>query len=637
MFRTYRDHFLLVLILLAAVVMYSPVIGYPFTNWDDDIHVTNNPSIHQLSWSSVAELFRPTDRYMYHPLTMVSYMLEWHVAGPDPSLFHTTNLLLHCLNIIALFFLFRTLRANAALALFAVALFALHPLQVESVAWISARKDLLSVFFLLISLLLFVRRRENSFMMLLPSLLAFIAALLSKPSAVVLPGVIMLLQRALEKEWRRESFVPIIPFAVIAGFYTIFIANTVTSPSAAPMTLYPLWERIVLTVYAAVSYPLQFLVPIGLSANYAYPALTEAPLPMRYSVTAMAGILAALGAVLFRKKNPEILFGAAVYVILIAPTLQLIPFHNAALTADRYVYVGLVGLSIALFGIVHRVFVSVGAGTGLFRFVLLLIVTMHIVWTVERIPVWKGSVELFSDVLRNDPENVIAFGNRANARIAAGDYTGAIEDCDRMLARLPRNAKAHYNRALAHGQLGQWNASIADFSAAEEFGFRSANLYLQRGWSYRQAGKGDKATDDFSTALRIDPLSAEAIVMLDSLRREGHPSPEFTAAVRRYLESDPHHPAIRTISAAVAFEAGEVGRAADELARAFAHQPEQEKDIALALRIDRRIAEISDSIDYLSKQLINAPPDQRTSIRRVRSILYRAAGDTLRAELDERK
>ena len=145
----------LLLVLAVTLALFLPTFHYGFTNWDDDIHVTNNTSIQHLDAGSVSDLFHPTGKYMYHPLTMLTFALDWWIGGGSAKNFHATNLLLHVFNVILLFILLRSDIDSDSVVLFCLGVFALHPLQVESVAWISGRKELLYSFFYLSSLLLY--------------------------------------------------------------------------------------------------------------------------------------------------------------------------------------------------------------------------------------------------------------------------------------------------------------------------------------------------------------------------------------------------------------------------------------------------------------------------------------------------
>ena len=217
-----KKHGILLLLLSVTILTFLPCIHNGFVNWDDDLYVTGNPPIRSLSPRSLGRLFSNFYAANYQPVTMVSYALDYHFAGLDPASFHRTNLLIHLTNCILLYVFIWFLSRSVFVSFFAALLFGIHPLHVESVAWISARKDLLSCFFFLgalISYLFYLRKRVRSYYYL--CLLAFFLSLLSKAMTLMLPFILLLCDYFINKKITKKDIIHKWPFFVLAVTFGI--------------------------------------------------------------------------------------------------------------------------------------------------------------------------------------------------------------------------------------------------------------------------------------------------------------------------------------------------------------------------------------------------------------------------------
>ncbi|ARK12742.1 tetratricopeptide repeat protein [Fibrella sp. ES10-3-2-2] len=418
--------------LLITVLVYLPSLRNGFTNWDDPDYLTNNPLL-DVSKNSLPAYFNAIISGNRHPLTLLSLSADYAMAGLDPAQFHRTNLLLHVLNVGLVFGVGWQLSAGRKLVAFLVALwFGIHPMHVESVAWVAERKDVLYSFFFLLSLIsywAYLSGRNGLYLGL--SLLCGVLANLSKPAAVILPIVLVLLTYWHRRTFSVKAWLPTIPFFVVSAY---FAYRTLTAQASAQAINdeYSLWERTQLGGYALISSFLKVIWPLDLSALYTRPKAGEAfPGLFLVYILLSGGVLA--GLVWLYRRSALWFFGLVFFIANLALTLQLIKAVGSAAYADRYTYIAYIGLFFAaattLDTLQERSWKQAGlALAGLF--------TIAFVWlTVQRIAVWQSSETLWTDVLKTQPTSATAFSNRALY----------YEQTDRL-----DEALADYNRAVQH-------------------------------------------------------------------------------------------------------------------------------------------------------------------------------------------
>jgi protein O-mannosyl-transferase len=624
-------------ILAIACFVFLPSINYHFTNWDDDIYVTNNPAIHQLSLESLAGLFRPTAKYMYHPLTMVSYSLDWKSGEGSPLAFHATNILLHLLNILLVFVFLRKILASEGAVLFATAVFALHPLQVESVAWISARKELLYTFFYLAALsMYFQQEKKNRFLYYVISLFFFACSLFSKPTAVTLPMVIVLAEFWRTKKLGIKEVYRILPFFIGALTFAFFFIRNQTEQAPPPMKYYSFTQQFLLIAYQLVFYLWKALLPFKLSSCYAYPQLMNNMLPWVYYATPVffAAIAAALW--LLKKKSATLSAGLIFYVVTLSPVLQLVPFNNASLVADRYMYLPILGIAFffcqcaefiesQLSSYVPKIHIPKGLPAGLFVLCLFVI-------SVGRISVWQDSITLFNDVIEKNDRINIAYGDRANAKILAGDFSGALEDCNRLIEISPSNGKAYYNMGTAHSGLKLYRDAADDFSRSIDLGYTVASVYYNRGTACYHLGSIDSALSDYRATELRDPQFADAQYSIGYVMLHDRKDP---AAALRCFESvlsvHPDHVEALYQKASAEYDLRSYGMAMSDLAAAISRQPALQND-SLVARINTSIDSVNTAISKINDRLASAPGSINEYVQRSR--LFLMLGDSTRSILD---
>jgi protein O-mannosyl-transferase len=353
----YLNTIFVICILLLTAIIYYKSVSFEFINWDDDRNVYENQDIRSLSAQNINKIFGTAYLQMYQPITTLSYAVEYKFKGANPHMYHFHNLILHLLNCLLVFiFVFLLLRHSILAALVAF-LFALHPMHVESVVWITERKDVLYSFFYLLSLITYILylRKGKSIRWLLLSLLFFLLSLLSKSAAITLPVILFLIDYKERRSLNFKTLPDKIPFLLLSVLFGIIsiLSQQVFDPTNEITRQFHFYERFVLGSYAFFFYLFNLIAPTGLSALHPFPVKTASFLPIPYFICFL-GFLIATGSLLwalFIKKFKEekvinVLFGLLFFYITIGLVI-FIPV-GSALTAERYTYIPYLGLFIAL-------------------------------------------------------------------------------------------------------------------------------------------------------------------------------------------------------------------------------------------------------------------------------------------------
>ncbi|MEI6083960.1 MAG: tetratricopeptide repeat protein [Verrucomicrobiota bacterium] len=438
----------LVIVLLTFAAHYNGLFG-EFLTYDDDTHITRNSVIRALTADNLRVMFTGQIANLYCPLTWLSFAVDYQIWGLNPFGFHLTNLLLHIANSLLVMLLIhrllRDLTPHAALiAALTGAIFGVHPLHVESVAWATERKDVLFGFFYLLALLAYLRwvttGRRVAFWC---CFVAFIAATLSKSAAVTLPAVLLLV----DVFWaRRVAWLEKLPFflvsAIVAG--ETVLAQT---PALASTELIPLADRVGLVGYCGLFYVEKFFWPVNLSAIY--------PSFSRMSWSSLTGLGYALGflavtagVVGLRRRAPILLPAWLFYLITLSPTIGLAPV-GLHVVADYYSYIPQLGIGLA---------VSVGLVTAGQRLPALRPVILGatglllLTWTVlsaRYSAAWANTETLFQSVLVQYPRCLPAHINLANWYREHQQWDAAINHSQQAVAVAPTSLPGRRNLAMA--------------------------------------------------------------------------------------------------------------------------------------------------------------------------------------------
>jgi Tfp pilus assembly protein PilF len=526
-------------------IAYLPSLGNGFINWDDNFYVTENA---YLKNHDLRGLLTMNLGGNYHPLTMASLALNYSISGLDAGSYHWLNLLLHLANTALVFLFVRALTGGRLWTSVVTALFfGIHPMHVESVAWISERKDVLYGFFYLIALLTYLRYLDGGrWAWLLATLVAFVLSAASKPAAVVLPATLLLIDYFRRRRFDTRIFLEKVPFFAISfavGILTVMAQRSVGAMAGA--TIWSLGQRFLFASLGTVMYLAKLLVPVHLSAVYPLPNTSGAPFGSEYyaAPVILAVFLLAI-VILFRRSRP-VLFGLGFFFINIVLVLQVVSV-GAALMADRYTYLPYIGLFFALaWWLDEPVLRGWFPVKSILAGILILLVPFCLVETWKRCRIWKDPEVFWNDTIGKYPRRVVdAYYNRGNYRTRQGRQDEALADYSQALLLNDKIPRIWYNRGLLFAQMGRNDSAQVDFDHVVRLTPTNVDALNNRGAMKYRRGDFAGALADFNRVVEINPEYRDgylnrAMVLYDMKEYE-----RSVVDRKRGIELDPQKPGI---------------------------------------------------------------------------------------------
>jgi hypothetical protein len=437
---------------LVTAAAYAPLWRLGFVNMDDPLYVSGNPQVLAgLGWPGFVWALTTTSQVNWHPLTWLSLMLDATIGGADPRIYHATNLLLHLASTLLLFAVLARMTGCRLKSAFVAALFAVHPLHVESVAWIAERKDVLSGVFWMLTLTAFARYAERPSRAAYAAVVAaFALGLAAKPMLVSLPIVLLLLDFWPLARWGRIDprrllieKLPLFGLALASSVVTLVVQR----PAMERMEGVPFGARVENALVSYVAYIQDMFWPRGLAIFYPYPH------GMVWQPIAAAVVLAALSVVAIRaaRRYPWLTVGWLWYVVTLVPVIGLVQVGIQA-RADRYTYLPLIGLFIIVAWGVPELLLredAPDAARVTMKVAAIAVVLILAVLTWVQVGVWRNGVELFTHAIAVTGDNVLAQFNLSDALSAQGDEDGALLHLREAVRIDPHFPDAHFNLASA--------------------------------------------------------------------------------------------------------------------------------------------------------------------------------------------
>ena len=511
----------LLLLAIAVLAAFWPVLDNDFVSYDDEKYVTRNRHVQMgLSLESVSWAWTTFAAANWHPLTWTSHMLDWQLYGDRPAGHHLSSLLWHLANTLLLFLVLRGLTGSIGRSAFVAALFGVHPLHVESVAWVAERKDVLSTWFWFATIGAYVRyTRRACTRRLLPVLGLLVLGLLSKPMLVSVPFTLLLLDvwplRRLETGRIGASLAgPVrekLPlFFVAAASAVVTLAAQRSGEAIGSMEIYPLADRLSNALVAYSAYLWRTVWPFGLAVHYPHP---RGDLPgWQIAVAASLLLLITLGVFRARVRRPYLLMGWLWYVGTLVPVIGLIQVGKQAM-ADRYSYVPLIGIFIMVaFGVPDLFPPASGARAKRVVLATLACVSIALLIVSTRFQVvhWRDSVTLFEHALTVTPPNAIAHNGAGLALAEQGRLPEAIEHYRKAIEIRPGYAEAFNNLGGALATQGRVAEAIAGYDQALNIDPDYAEASNNLGVALARQGRFDEAIERFRAALAIRPCYGRA-------------------------------------------------------------------------------------------------------------------------------
>jgi Tfp pilus assembly protein PilF len=579
-----------VILIVTTCAAFFPALWNGFVDWDDYENLVNNSSYRGLGWKQLRWMFTSFHLGHYQPLSWVSLGLDYLIWGTDPFGYHLTNVILHAANAVLFYFVCRrllsivfapprdgTLYAGLSVAAgLSALLFAVHPLRVESVAWATERRDVLSTLFFLASIYCYLRAQghepsQSRLTWLSMALVAYLISLLSKATAMTLPVVLSLLDvyplRRLPgapltwfKPDHRRVLLEKLPFLALAGIFA-WIALSAQQHSGAlrPVQQYFFSYRVAQSFYGVCFYLWKSLFPVRLSPLYELPFDFGAWLPLFLFCAAVAVCITG-GFYSLRRRWPALLASWLYYIVVLAP-VSGVAQSGPQLAADRYTYLSCLSWAVLFGGGFFYFWKSAGTSAGHRRFVASSAVAVLVVgvlgaMTWQQTKVWLDTRTLWEHVIAVGPASSIAHYNMGRAvenerhgERAVEYYQGALainptlaeahHNLGRLLARKGQHLQAieHYRRALVikpddadtHNNLGlllavrgEIPASLREFETAVEIDPNYGRAHFNMARVFARQGELEKSVQSYRHALKINPDEVEIHLGLgEALARQG--------------------------------------------------------------------------------------------------------------------
>ncbi len=557
-----------IFVAVITFVTYLPALKNGFVNWDDDLYVYENINIGSIDPDFLKWSFTSQVASLWHPLTLISLSLDHAVWGLSPWGYHFTNILLHAFNTCLVLIIVVELlgysaphkekyrRGNIITGIFTALLFGIHPLHVESVAWVSERKDVLSAFFYLSSILVYINYtysiNSKKSILYIACILLFILALMSKPMAISLPIVLLILDfypiQRLKMDFKfnvRSVLLEKLPFLALSTI-TAIITLWAHSIGGGLHTLeeLPFIIRVFTAIRSYIFYLFKMLLPFNLSPLYPFPAQINL-FSFEYASSFLV-FLAIIFFIWFLKQRKRLYLSLWLYyIVTLLPVIGIIQV-GSQMAADRYTYLPSLGP-----------FILVGLGIGeiferlkktsriLIVLVLIMFLGIMIHKTIKQIFVWRDSVSLWTHVIKLfpngsdsahynlglayatqfqpneaiqhykttikiNPMHVKAYFNLGLEYSKLGNSKQAIEYFTKGIALYPKDAKAYNARGFAYFSLANYQLAIQDYNEAIELDYQVPEFFYNRGLIYFELGNYIQAIRDYTLAIQLNPKYADA-------------------------------------------------------------------------------------------------------------------------------
>ncbi len=542
--KKYIKYLVPLLIIIAALYIYNTSLEYNFLDgWDDTEYLTD-PGVQE---GDAREIFSNYHLGMYQPLPVLSLAMNYRSAGVNAQAYHATNLFLHVINIFLVWLLLLSLSKRKTIAGIGAFLFALHPMNVEAVVWISARSTLLFTAFYVGGLITYLKYSENKKPLYFGlTLLLAILAFFSKSLAMSFPFVLLVIDYYRGRTWSNRLWLEKTPFlalSIIFGFIAINAAENFGHITELASD-YNLLDRFFILCHTYVFYLVKLIVPIKLSSIYAYPDMGSGSLPILYYFSAIIPLGLIYLIYRFWNKQREIIAGLLFFTFAIAPVLPLF-WSRIFVAADRYAYLSFIGLFLIIGIIIDRVFSKklIPQGSLKYGFIgILLFYGIFLGYTAMiQTGYWKTApMLLYRAVVLSESSQAkaLAYFYRGNAyqniakqermegyqsrnvellKRSRTSYWKTVKDYDSTLVHNPEHMLAYANRGMVYIDVSQYdtayrkkyiNLALQDFNKAISLDPEYADNYYNLGWTYYVAGDLPKACELWKKADELGSIMA---------------------------------------------------------------------------------------------------------------------------------
>ena len=567
----------LLIALAVTLVVFIPSLSNDFVNWDDDVNIIENVNLEVFNWESIKNIFHPVKGHVignYNPLTIFTFAIEKHFVGLDATLYHVNNLILHLLCTFFVYRLMLLLRLTPMAAMLVALLFGIHPMRVESVAWITERKDVLFGAFYLGALCLYTRYVAEGLKnkkLIWIALGLFVFSLLSKIQAVALPLTMLAVDYYFKRPLNFKLIIEKIPFFALSlffgllGIYTLSLQGSL----ADDVTQYSFFDRLLIGGYSWIVYLIKAIVPYKMVALYPYPKYLTWPFYVAPFI-ALTTVGAAFWA--YKKERTGIVFGFLVFFFNVVFMLQILGAGQGFL-ADRFTYIPYLGLFFIVGYYYDKLNKKNVKKANVLKYGLFVVLAVYAFLSFQQIKTWKNGETLWTHAINNLEATTLPYGNRGfyfrerkEYQKALVDYNSAIqlnaskgdlfnsrgktyfdmnnvapaiEDYRRAIALDATKAEYHVNLGAALGAQGNIPAALQALNAGVAADPEFANAYLNRSLAYSQQNQFPEALQDITKYLSLKPNNSEMWYEKGLVARILGNNSESIQSFTRALQLDP--------------------------------------------------------------------------------------------------
>jgi protein O-mannosyl-transferase len=549
------------LISVFIAILYFNSLGNQFTNWDDGM-IYQNSQVRHLDWTGIKKIFTLEKGNTYQPVRMLSYAVDYHFWELNPIGYHITNIVFYILTCIMVFLTLRLLSAglrkgvpphsHERAAFFGALLFAAHPVHVEAVTWLAARKEVLQGFFFFLAFYFYLKGREEETskktVYLSIVLASFLLAVLSKSSAVVFPGVIIIYELTKGKEklssFIKEHWVFIVAALVVSGIFTFIMMKVMLE--AGGIKQYrggSIASNVLVCLYVFLQSIKLLLSTINYSAAYSFSVSMPVFCLKNVILIVITLSLFALGVLSFRRTK-IIFFSLFFFLVTLLPYLNIIPIST--LKADRYVfiasfsYVFLLGIVFDRFYIYEHKRFSEGFFKLLSIAVFLFLLAGYSFMTIRQNTIWENSFTLWTDAVEKHPESNAANALMGVVYMELGMDKDAVKHLDKAVQLLPHDYQSRNNLAIVYGRLNEPEKALQEFAVAMQLRPDDDTIKINLSVFYQRQKEYKKAEDVLKYLLSKNPQNANLHYRLGLVYKDAGDYEASISELKKCTELAPH-------------------------------------------------------------------------------------------------
>lgn len=504
-----------IIAVLVTFIVFTTAIKNDFVNWDDDRNFYENPLVQNISkdnfWKNTKEIFSSGVIGNYNPLTIWTFALENRYIGfENPSRWHLHNIFLHLICVFLSYRIALLLGLSWRGAIFLALLFGIHPMRVESVAWVTERKDVLFGAFYLGALLQYVKyKHDQKNIRWLWMTALFVLSLFSKIQAVSLPLSMMAVDYFMDKKWEIKTVLNKIPFFILSlifGIVGVVMLKDFGSLASAEDTInWNFFQRLFLGAFSFIIYLVKLIIPFRMSPLYPYPS----SFPWYfYPSMLIAPVVIYTLYISYKKEYKALFFGLAFFIVNIIFLLQILGAGQGYL-ADRFTYIAYFGLFFVIAYYTEKYLTSNPNHTKTVAGIIGIYLVFLAAMTFQQNKIWKNSATLWTHVLKYYQQTTLPYGNRANYYRDNKMYKEALADYNKTISMKDAQPQAYNSRARLFFDLAKGRdtllLALADYNKAISYDSTDGEFLVNRGATYARLGDVEKAIENFNQGLKLKP------------------------------------------------------------------------------------------------------------------------------------